>query len=212
MHKALLGVAALMAATSSQAAVQINFNSPSGPRGTSQTYTNGSYSVTAYGYTSFNFTTNSGTAGNLFDKNAGGDENGVGLQSDPTGDNEIWYAGNNFQTIPTIILDVSSLLGVASAAQFEMGSTTANEQWILGGYNGSSWVQLLLGTSEGSFVNLPGWGTYTKYAFVSGGTVSGESRTSGNVLLTALSLTPSVPEPGTWAMMLLGFGGRFGSA
>ena len=87
-----------------------------------------------------------------------------------------------------------------------MGSTTANEQWILAGWNGTTWSILLSGTTEGSFINLPGWGSYGQCAVVSGGTVSGDSRTAGNVLLTAISLTPSVPEAGTWAMMLLGFG------
>jgi hypothetical protein len=206
MRNILLGLAALMTATASQAAVQITFTSPAGNVGSnSHTYSNGAYSVTATGYSNYNFGTNTGTANNLYDKNGGGDENGLGLAGDPSGDNEIWYGGG--QTIPTILLDVSSLFSVVSSAQFMMGSTTANEQWVLGGFNGTSWSVVLTGTTEGSFINLPGWGTYSQYAFVSGGTVSGERRTEGNVLLTALSLTPSVPEPGTWAMMLLGFGG-----
>ena len=207
MRKLLLGLAALMTATAGQAAVQITFTSPSGNVGSnSHTYSNGAYSLTATGYSNYNFTTNTGTANNLYDKNGGGDENGLGLAGDPTGDHEIWYANNNFQTIPAILLNVSNLFSIVSSGQFEMGSTTANEQWILAGWNGTTWSILLSGTTEGSFINLPGWGSYGQYAFVSGGTVSGDSRTAGNVLLTAISLTPSVPEAGTWAMMLLGFG------
>lgn len=205
MRNALLGLAALMSATASQAAVQITFTSPPGNVGSNtHTYSNGGYSVTATGYSNYNFGTNTGTANNLYDKNGGGDENGLGLAGDPSGDNEIWYGGG--QTIPAILLDVSSLFSTVSSAQFMMGSTTANEHWILGGWNGSSWSVVLTGTTEGSFMNLPGWGSYSQYAFISGGTVSGETHTAGNVLLSALSLTPSVPEPGTWAMMLLGFG------
>ena len=206
MRKALLGLAALVTATASQAAVVFNFNSAPGNIGNSHTYTVSGLSITANGYTNFNFGANTGTAGALFGKNGGGDENGLGLVSDPTGDDEIWYAGDGFNTIPAIIIDVSAILANVSGGQFEMGSTTAHEQWILGGYNGSSWAGLLTGTTEGSFINLPGWGTYTKYGFISGGTVVEEQRSSGNVLLTALSFTP-VPEPGTWAMMILGFAG-----
>ena len=206
MYKTLLGIAALTMATAGQASVQIDFNNPSGNLGSNtHVYSNGSYSVTATGYSDFDFGSNTGTANNLFGKSDGGDENGVGLLGDPSTQHEIWFANDGFQTIPTIILDVSSLLSQASAGQFRMGSTTNNEQWILAGYNGTTWFEILTGTTEGSFVDLPGWGTFSEYAFVSGGTVAGESRTSGNVLLSALSLTP-VPEPGTWAMMLLGFG------
>ena len=205
MRKMLLGLVALMTATAGQAAIQIGFNSPSGDLGSNtHTYTNGSLSVTATGYSNYNFGTNTGTATDLYGKNSGGDESGVGLVGDPSGDHEIWYDFG--RTTPTIILDVSSLFGLVTSAQFEMGSTTAGEQWILGGWNGTSWVGLLTGTTEGSFVNLPGWGTYSKYAFLSNGTVTNETHTSGNVLLAALSVT-AVPEPATWGMMLVGFAG-----
>ena len=75
MRKLLLGLAALMTATAGQAAVQITFTSPSGNVGSnSHTYSNGAYSLTATGYSNYNFTTNTGTANNLYDKNGGGDE------------------------------------------------------------------------------------------------------------------------------------------
>ena len=207
MKTVLLGAAALITATASQASVQIGFTSPAGDAGTTNSYSNGSYSVTAYGYSNFNFTTGTGTSDHLYDKTGGGDENGVGLLHDRSGDHEIWYVGDNFTTIPAVILDVSSLLSKASSAQFMMGSTTSNEQWIIRGWNGSVWTSLpiLTGSTELSWINLPGWGSYQRYAFYSGGTVSGSTRTSGNVLLSGILLAP-VPEPGTWAMMLLGFG------
>jgi hypothetical protein len=58
---------------------------------------------------------------------------------------------------------------------------------------------LLTGNTELTWADLPEWGGWTEYAFAAGGT-------GQNVLLGALSLTQSVPEPQTWAMMLLGFG------
>lgn len=217
MKRALLAVAALATATAGQAVpVQIGFTSPVGDvHSNTQTYSNGSYSVKAYGYSNFNFSTNTGTANNLYDKNNGGDENGLGLLGDPSGNHEIWYAGDNFTTIPAVIVDVSSLLSKVSTAQFMMGSTTSNEQWILRGRDkvSGAWtlVNILSGTTESSWMNLPGWGKYSQYAFISGGTLVGvqdgdaDDRTRGNVLLSGLLLTP-VPEPASWAMMLTGFG------
>ena len=50
MHKTLLGIVAVATATAGQAAVEIDFNTVTGNLGTSETYTSGSLSVTAYGY------------------------------------------------------------------------------------------------------------------------------------------------------------------
>lgn len=207
MKKAILGIAALLTASAGQASIVISFNNPTGDLGSNtHMYSNGGYSVTASGYSNYNFGTNTGTANDLYGKADGGDENGVGLVGDPANQHEIWYAGDGFQTTPAIILDVTSLLGNTTAASFSMGSTTNGEDWILGGYNGTTWTELLEGNADGSYTALPGWGTYSQYAFLSGGTVNGNVRTAGNVLLSALDVTPSVPEPATWAMMLVGFG------
>jgi hypothetical protein len=53
------------------------------------------------------------------------------------------------------------------------------------------------------------WGTYSYYNFVATGVPNKYSwlpNTAGNVLLGGISIQ-AVPEPGTWAMMLLGFAG-----
>jgi hypothetical protein len=197
-------------ATAGQAAVEIDFNSPAGNVGDSNVYGTSPYQVTAYGYDSFNFATNSaGTTANLFDKAGVGDENGVGLATDPSHQNEIYFGGNtNFsqEIAPAVILDVSSLLAQGALnGMFSMGSTTLGEQWIVLGENGGTWTTLIgNGTSDGAFQALPGWGTYNFYGFVSGGTVTTDGRLPGNVLLRAI--TVDVPEPATWAMMILGFG------
>ena len=105
---------------------------------------------------------------------------------------------------PQIVLDVSSLLGLTTGAQFFMNSTTDGENWIvLGILDNNSSFQVLSGADQGTH-DLPNWGTYNRYGFVSLGTFPGP--TFGNVLLGGLSVTQAVPEPNTWAMMLLGFG------
>lgn len=68
--------------------------------------------------------------------------------------------------------------------------------WLWAGENGS-W----------HFITVPDvtWRT-SVFPVKSGvGTVNGNVRTSGSWLLAGLALTPSVPEPATWATMLLGF-------
>jgi len=187
MRKLMLaaaGAAALAFSGVANAAVEINFNNPTGDIGTSHTYSNGGLSVTAYGL-----------GGDLFGKSNGGDENGVGIASDPTGNNEIW--GNS-----AIVLDVSSLLAdQVTAAQFFMGSTTNGESWDVWVWNGSNFIQELTGNTELTWTDLPNWGSTDFYAFTSGGTTP-----NNNVLLGGLSAVGGVPEPSTWAMMLLGFG------
>ena len=138
----------------------------------------------------------------LYGKNGGGNEDGLGLASDPSGDNEIYSGVNGAK--PQIVLDVSSLLGLTTGAQFFMNSTTDGENWIvLGILDNNSSFQVLSGADQGTH-DLPNWGTYSRYGFVSLGTFPGP--TFGNVLLGGLSVTQAVPEPNTWAMMLLGFG------
>ena len=209
MLKYLIGAAMLAAATAGNAAVAINFNSATGNLGNSHSYPSvpAGSSVTATGYAS------NGNQTALFGKNDGGDENGVGLNGYT--DNEINGPGTDF-----IQIDVSNLLSQnASGASFFMNSTTSGEWWAVYGQtsgNGGTLGSLLFsGHDEGSsnLHALTGWGTYQYYDFVALGTCNadGHQCTAGNVLLGGLSVTPGVPEPSTWAMMLIGFG-ALGSA
>lgn len=189
---ALFGITALVgAATSASAATTISFGTPSGNLGNSHTYVSGGMTVVASGFD----VSNAATA--LFGKNAGGDEIGLGLVNDPSGDHEIYY-GKGF-----VQIDVSALLGKVSNISFFTNSTTGGEQWSVFGSNtaGSySGLALMTGTNESS-ANLKGLGTYKYYDFASTSTSGGK-----NFLLGGMTMTAAVPEPATWAMMLLGFG------
>ena len=188
----LIAVAAVVGSASpAVAATTINFGTPSGNLGNSHTYTVGGLTVVASGFNA----SNAATA--LFGKNAGGDEIGLGLTNDPSGDNEIYF-GKGF-----VQIDVSALLGKVSNISFFTNSTTQGEQWRIFGSNSSgiySGSALLSGTNESS-ANLPGLGSWKYYDFVSTSQSGGK-----NFLLGGLTMTAAVPEPGTWATMLLGFG------
>ena len=183
MKSLLLGLAMAAMATSADAAtVLFNFDAHTGVLGNAQTYTSGAYTITASGFRS-----DGGLATALFGKNAGGDENGVGLNDDPSGEHEI--TGTNF-----IQIDVSKLTGTGPYS-FVMGSTVG-EGWRVFGSNVSDFFSgspLLTGSDEGVSHALTGG--FKFYDFQS---------TSGNVLLG--SFTAAVPEPATWIMMILGFG------
>jgi hypothetical protein len=202
MFLGLVAGAALCTASAASATVTIDFGSQLGNLGTTATYTSGGLTVTASGYLDgFNFS----TPGDLYGKNSGGDEHGLGLVADPSGQNEIYWGSSHLGAF--VELDVSALFGLVSGGQFFIGSSTNGEQWAVNGSNvaGCGWFcgsTRLTGFDEGAH-DLFDFGTYQYYDFYSLGT-SGNAA-PGNVILSSLTLTP-VPEPGTWAMMLLGFG------
>lgn len=208
MKKFLLGCAAALAVAgvgsgARAATILYNFSSPTGHLSNTQVYTSGGLSITAKG---FNWT--GGTA-DLYGKHNGGDENGLGLNNDPTGDHEIHYHSGYVQ------IDVLSLIGhvLANSVTFGTNSTTGGEQWTVYGSNSSGGscgsnplcgvTSLASGSGEVTAQVLPHFGTYRYYDFVSTGNHGGK-----NFLLTDIAATlRPVPEPATWALMLVGFGG-----
>jgi len=207
MFRRLMAGVALCAASAASAAVNIDFGSQPGNLGPTATYTSAGLTVIATGYSDgFNFSAQT----DLYGKNAGGDEQGIGLVADPSGEDEIYWGSSHLGAF--IELDVSALFGLVTNGQFFMGSTTggfpAGEQWIVYGSNSAGCGWFCAGASVNGFDenthDLFNFGTYKYYDFYSLGT-SGNGA-PGNVLLGGLVLTPSVPEPGTWAMMLLGLG------
>ena len=197
------------AGVSANAAIVFNFGSHTGNLGTSETYTVSGLSIVAKGYTP------GGNATDLYGKNAGGDETGLGLANDPSGDHEIAY-GMGF-----VQLDVSQLFGnvVAASTFFSTNSTTGTEKWAVYGSNvaGSfSGPALLAGTVETSQL-LPNFGSYKYYDFVELTHSSWNNEEDGdnkggvqNFLIHDITTVTAVPEPATWAMMLVGFFGLGG--
>jgi hypothetical protein len=194
---AVMAAAAMAVATGASAATLVyDFSSATGNLGTTETYTQGGLSIVAAGYSSFNHTTD------LYGKHNGGDENGLGMANDPTGDHEIHFLSGFVQ------LDLNALLGkvLAGSTFFTTNSSTGGEQWAVygsntaGSYGGGA---LLTGTSEGSHA-LPSVGSYRYYDFVE---VNHTHGTDDNFLIGTLTTTTAVPEPTSWAMMIVGFFG-----
>jgi hypothetical protein len=123
----LFGVPAAQAISVVACTCTFDFSSPSGVLGTSQTYSmpgpGGPVMITAEG-----FAGGFANSVNLFGKNDGGDENGLGLIDDPTGANEI--SGTSFirLSFPTFI---PTGRGIGATGSFRMGSTTAGETWAV---------------------------------------------------------------------------------
>ena len=192
MKAVLVALASLMVSGAAYATPTFNFGAAPNPLGTSHTYTTGPLQVTASGYNTSNALTM------LYAKNAGGDEVGLGLANDPSGDHEI-ASGMGY-----VQLDVSKLFGLASGASFFTGSTTGSEAWqVFGSNTAGSLGTFLFGGNNEAFYLLPSFGHYSFYDFRA--VPVGEHAARANFLLGGLTVA-AVPEPATWAMMILGFG------
>jgi hypothetical protein len=157
-----------------------NFNGPSGPLGTSQTYTTGGATVTAYGFSSGNPT-------DLFGKTAGGDENGLGL----LGRSDYEIAGTMF-----VQLDLTQLINSGyTNYQLAIGSVQPGETYDVWGSNkkGVLGTLLLHGSLDNTKFSIPDVG---EYSFIS------ITAPTGDVLVDSFSA--QTPEPGS--LVLLGTG------
>jgi len=206
MKLAIIAFAATALATGAGAGtVTFNFDSPTGNLGTTNTYTVGALSIVATAED-----TPARESPDLYGKALGGDENGLGLADDPSGDHEIAY-GEGF-----VQLGVGNLFGkvIAADTDFSMNSTTDGEEWAVYGSNtaGSLGTFLTSGTDEGSHL-LPSFGSYDFYNFeeiAQPGTGNCQAGCGANVLISEITSVTSVPEPATWAMLLVGFFGLGG--
>jgi hypothetical protein len=164
--------------------------------GTSHNFTAGGITITAAGFTSNAFT----TSATLFEKNGGVGEIGLGLTNDPNaGQNEI-----NGSNLIRIDFTNAKNAGVTNF-DFQFGSTTSGESWLVFASNtgtAGSFVQVASGSDELVHTLV---GPVSNFYYFKENTATGA--TLDNVLLAEVSGVAAVPEPATWAMMLLGFVG-----
>ena len=196
-------VAALSAGATRAATITWNLSLPSGLLGTTQTYTAGGITITAAGFSSIPQLGTNIPNVTLFGKNNGGDEVGLGLSNDPSGENEI--TGLNI-----IRIDFSNVIMAGAlpfSFDFQMNSTTGTvganiEAWAVWDSflpSGFAGPPLMTGTDENEHSGLQLFPFYFFTVFPGN---------SGNVLIANVSAeVPGVPELSTWAMMLLGFAG-----
>ena len=188
----LVGAAllALAGVPASAAAVDWTFGDHTGSLGTTQSFTSSGIGLSLLARGFDGSIAEHGV--NLFGKTCVGtcDERGLGLTNDGTGDDEI--SGHSL-----IQLNLDGIRNRLSNFQFSMNSTTDGESWKVYGSEDATpftFVLLASGSDEGVLHSLAGG--YDNYNFVS---------TNGNVLIGAFDAVADVPEPATWAMMLLGF-------
>ena len=178
----MLGALSLaVAAKAGTITITFEFNNPTGALGTTETYTQGIYSIVASG---FNGTD---SPQDLFSKNAGGDEVGIGLTND-----------SDFEITPGsfIQLDLSTLpLGTFA---LQINSDTGADAFKL--YNTS-----VAGTLGGVVLDSQGSTSNPLLTITPSLRYLDLTATSGNVLEGPLSFTVSTtPEPATFLMIAVG--------
>jgi hypothetical protein len=143
-------------------------NAPVGS--SNQVFTSQGYSITAYGFDIGNG--GNATAHELFYKNAGGDEFGLGLVGTPH--NELQLANGNTGPAQFIQLDLHSILNAGfTNGKIQTGSVQTNESFVLYGSNTLGTLGTKLGNTFGSnfdmaFLSAPNFGTY-KFLSVAAG-------------------------------------------
>lgn len=113
-------------------------------------------------------------------------------------------AGNYNYSFDLMNLCCNSYTGVSSVLQFWFTDSHGNQQQIVG-------LEVNTPTTPGVFVVENGNFTVAEDGFVSVGLIDMQGAASGNDFgvdnITVSTGTIGVPEPASWALMLLGFGG-----
>jgi hypothetical protein len=161
---ALVGGFAFAALSAQATLVTWNLN-PSGLNqsvgSSSQGYTVSGYTITAYGYDN---NAGTGTLHDLFYKNAGADEIGLGLVNTLHNELQVGAGGDPLQFIQ---LDLTSILAQGfTGGMIEVGSVQSGELFNLYGSNTLGMLGTKLNstafdtTKDDMFVSVPSFGTY----------------------------------------------------
>lgn len=208
--KVVLACAVLLI-SSSLWADTIDFSTPTGILGTSATYTSGSNSITAYGFECDNggivacltgTSLASGVTANatdLYGKNAGAGEQGLGISVDPLLDNEI--SADTF-----ITLNMSNVGGTSGMFTFD-SVQTGESLMVCYGNNDSGWNNGLCTSFAGDGTNNPG-GIFTTNLNWNGYSDISVIGVNRDVLISGVT----VPEPGSLALFGSGLLGLIGFA
>ena len=142
----------------------------------------------------------------LYWKNSGADEHGIGFAN--TDDNELTLTADGSNPANFMQVDVSNIYLTFTDGAIRVQSVTGPEKWDLWGTDTldalSGATELIDGgTADNVFVTLPSWGTYKYYDL----TVHPDpSSPSDNVLLDAVEATSSTPEASTMILFAGGAG------
>jgi hypothetical protein len=160
--------------------------------------------ITATSWTNDTFA----TAGpNLYGKSSGAGETGLGLVNTSTTSN------NEIEHEEVVRINLTAIKSSWNSFSFQMGSTQGSESWQVWGSDsatakfGDAGTFTITGADENDHTGLH---IYNYYFF---SVLESQDSTANNVLIQALdaSTDPSrvggVPEPTTWAMMVIGFAG-----
>jgi hypothetical protein len=176
--------------------------------GLSYSQTSNGITLTAYGLTAPSNLTQPATAGpDLYAKNGGAGETGLGMATDPANDHEISAALHD-----GIQVDFAQAIAAApkSPAAMMISSAQSGEGWEIYGSNTLLTVGQELASGWGSnsnptvTVNLPDWGEYTYYTLLATGATPCD--TDANILLGTVTINrtttvTSTPEPGSLLMV-----------
>ena len=212
----ILALAALSMTPASALTVWDNLDGPPGGNvGPSESFgaTSGfiGLQVTAYGFKNINTTP---AAQDLYEKNLGSDEVGLGLTNDSSGQNEITVHR-------AILVDFRNAVNAgANQFSFQMNSTTPSglpngESWIVLGSTSTSATPpafstfthtVATGTNDEALHTLGAAFVFNWYAFE----VNGWQRIAGRTRWRGWPTHPDLSSAGaiaTWGMMILGFMG-----
>ncbi|MHB8410423.1 MAG: PEP-CTERM sorting domain-containing protein [Candidatus Acidiferrales bacterium] len=201
----------ITAAPAFASGVNISFQNPGGQLGTSQTYTGNSVTVTASGYVCDASSAGSASLSNcassdLFGKNSGGAETGLGLFGEAGGQNEIGWDDSTHDYV--LGLDISSLFQAgATSMTLNFGSVQYGENYTIYGFAANPFTGSVTLSSPlitfNQMVNEGELGSST-ISLNSNDQFLVITSQSGNVLLESASSGSPTPEPGT--LVLLGSG------